>query len=151
MVLIVTFLLQTTGLICRIYISGRPPVTNLYSSAIFIGWGAVALCIGLELVFRNGLGSMASALIGIPTLLIADQLSYRDADTMGQLQAVLATNFWLATHVVCVTLGYAATFLAGILSVVFIVGSLIPGSVRSAILGESPTAPAREADGAIAR
>ena len=25
------------------YIQGRPPVTNLYSSAVFVGWGAVLL------------------------------------------------------------------------------------------------------------
>ena len=37
------------------------------------------------------------------------------------LQAVLDTQFWLATHVVCVTLGYATTFVAGLLGVVFII------------------------------
>ena len=36
-----TFVLHSFALICRIYISGRPPVTNLYSSAVFIGWGAL--------------------------------------------------------------------------------------------------------------
>ena len=36
-----TFLVHTLALIARIYISGRPPVTNLYSSAVFIGWGVV--------------------------------------------------------------------------------------------------------------
>ena len=39
------------------YISGRPPVTNLYSSAVFIGWGAVVLGIILEFVFRLGFGN----------------------------------------------------------------------------------------------
>jgi hypothetical protein len=31
------FLLHTLGLVTRMYLQGRPPVTNLYSSAIFIG------------------------------------------------------------------------------------------------------------------
>ena len=31
------------------------------------------------------------------------------------MQAVLDTNFWLATHVTCVTIGYSATFVAGLL------------------------------------
>ncbi len=35
------------------------------------------------------------------------------------LQAVLDTQFWLATHVVCVTLGYAATYVCGLLGVVY--------------------------------
>ena len=37
------FFIHTTGLIYRMVLQGRPPVTNLYSSAIFIGWGAVIL------------------------------------------------------------------------------------------------------------
>jgi ABC-type transport system involved in cytochrome c biogenesis permease subunit len=132
-VLVLTFLVHTIGFVCRIYISGRPPVTNLYTSAVFIAWGAVALCIGLEVVFKNGIGSLTAAKVGFLSLLIADQLAHRDGDTMGQLQAVLATNFWLATHVVCVTLGYAATFLAGVLSVVFIVVNLIKRLTQTGI------------------
>ena len=37
------------------------------------------------------------------------------------LQAVLDTNFWLATHVTIVTLGYAATFVAGFFGIVYVV------------------------------
>ena len=33
---------------------------------------------------------------------------------MGVLQAVLDTQFWLATHVTCINLGYATMFIAGI-------------------------------------
>ena len=39
------------------WLEGRPPVTNLYSSAIFIGWGAVLLGLVLERFFRNGIGA----------------------------------------------------------------------------------------------
>lgn len=115
-----TLLLHSFGLICRIYISGRPPVTSLYSSAVFIAWGAVLLAAGLELIFRNGIGSVAAAKMGFASLLIAQALSITDGDTMKPLQAVLSTNFWLATHVVVITLGYASTFLAGILAIIYI-------------------------------
>ena len=40
--LVLTFVVHSAGLITRMYLEGRPPVTNLYSSAIFIGWGAVS-------------------------------------------------------------------------------------------------------------
>ena len=56
-----TFVLHTLALVARIYISGRPPVTNLYSSAVFIGWGAVGLALILEYFFRNGLASVIAA------------------------------------------------------------------------------------------
>jgi ABC-type transport system involved in cytochrome c biogenesis permease subunit len=36
------------------------------------------------------------------------------------LQAVLDTQFWLATHVVCITFGYATTYVAGLLGLVYI-------------------------------
>jgi hypothetical protein len=35
------FVIHTGGLFLRMYIQGRPPVTNLYSSAIFVGWATV--------------------------------------------------------------------------------------------------------------
>jgi ABC-type transport system involved in cytochrome c biogenesis permease subunit len=39
---------------------------------------------------------------------------------MEMMRAVLDTNFWLATHVVVVTLGYASTFVAGLLAILYI-------------------------------
>jgi len=129
--LVVTFIVHSGGLITRMYLEGRPPVTNLYSSAVFIGWGAVLLGIFLERFFRNGIGSATAAMIGFITLLIAHHLSM-DGDTMEMMRAVLDTNGWLATHVVCVTLGYASTFLAGFLALTYIVrGAFTPSLDRA--------------------
>jgi ABC-type transport system involved in cytochrome c biogenesis permease subunit len=129
--LVVTFVLHSLGLITRMYLEGRPPVTNLYSSAVFIGWAAVLLGIFLEKFFRNGIGSATAAMIGFITLLIAHHLSM-DGDTMEMMRAVLDTNGWLATHVVCVTLGYASTFLAGFLALTYIVrGAFTPSLDRA--------------------
>ncbi|MEO6971411.1 MAG: cytochrome c biogenesis protein CcsA [Chthoniobacterales bacterium] len=129
--LVVIFLVHSAGLITRMYLEGRPPVTNLYSSAVFIGWGAVLLGIFLERFFRNGIGSATAAMIGFITLLIAHHLSM-DGDTMEMMRAVLDTNGWLATHVVCVTLGYASTFLAGFLALTYIArGAFTPSLDRA--------------------
>jgi ABC-type transport system involved in cytochrome c biogenesis permease subunit len=111
--------IHTFGLVFRMWLEGRPPVTNLYSSAIFIGWGCVVLGIILERVFAVGLGSAVASFAGFVTLIIAHNLSM-DGDTMEMLRAVLDTNFWLATHVVVVTLGYASTFMAGLLGVTYV-------------------------------
>jgi ABC-type transport system involved in cytochrome c biogenesis permease subunit len=118
-----TFVLHTLALVARIYISGRPPVTNLYSSAVFIGWGFVLLCLILENVFRLSIANAVAAIGGCATLIVAHNLA-GDGDTMKVLQAVLDTQFWLATHVVTVTMGYATTFLAGGLATAYIFGSL---------------------------
>ena len=114
-----TFVLHTYALICRIYISGRPPVTNLYSSAVFIGWAAVLFALVFEKIYRFGIGNLLAAMIGFPTLFIAYNLA-GDGDTFQVLQAVLDTQFWLATHVVCITLGYSTTLLAGVLGLVYV-------------------------------
>ena len=46
------------------------------------------------------------------------------------MQAVLDTQFWLATHVTCVTLGYATTFVAGLLGLIYVVrGVFTPSTV----------------------
>lgn len=114
---------HTLTLIARVYLSGRPPVTNLANSGIFIGWGAALLAVGIERVHRKGLATFTAGLVAFPTLVVAHVLSF-DGDTMKVLQAVLDTNFWLATHVVCITLGYSAMFLAGIIAIVFVVGGV---------------------------
>ena len=114
-----TFGLHTFALWSRVYISGRPPITNLYSSAVFIGWAAVLLGLLLEFFYKRGLGNALSAIAGFATLLIAYALA-ADGDTFTVLRAVLDTQFWLATHVVCITLGYSTTFVAGLLGILYI-------------------------------
>jgi len=114
------FVVHTFGIIFRMVLEGRPPVTNLYSSAIFIGWGACVLGLVLERVYRIGLGSAVAGMAGFVTLLIAHNLAL-GGDTMEMLRAVLDTNFWLATHVVTVTIGYASTFVAGLLAITYVV------------------------------
>ena len=116
---LLAWILTTAGIATRMWLEGRPPVTNLYSSALFIGWGAVALCLVLEMSYRNAIGSVAAGLIGFATLLIAHHLSLT-GDTLEMMRAVLDSNFWLATHVVTVTIGYSATFLAGFLALIYL-------------------------------
>jgi len=127
----IAWLLATAGIAARMWLEGRPPVTNLYSSALFIGWAAVGLCLVLEAVYKNAIGSAAAGLIGFGTLLIAHHLSL-DGDTMEMMRAVLDSNFWLATHVVTVSIGYSATFLAGLLAIIYILRGVFTRSLDRA-------------------
>lgn len=119
----VAFVVHTLAIVGRIYISGRPPVTTLYSSAVFMGWGVVLLGMIVECVFRLGVGNIVASVIGAMTLGIAHFLS-GDGDTFPVLQAVLDTQFWLATHVTCITLGYSATALAGMLGAFYVLAGI---------------------------
>ena len=117
-VLGVALLVHTLGLVLRVVLQGRPPVTNLYSSAVFVGWGAVVVGALLERWYRNGFGTAVAGGSGFASLIVAHHLA-RDGDTMEMMRAVLDSNFWLATHVVTITIGYSGTFLAGALAVAY--------------------------------
>jgi ABC-type transport system involved in cytochrome c biogenesis permease subunit len=129
--LLLSLTIHTFGLFSRMYLQERPPVTNLYSSAIFIGWGAVIVALILERIFRDGIGAACAGAIGFTTLIIAHHLA-GSGDTLEMLQAVLDTNIWLATHVVAITTGYSAMFLAGMLAVIYIVRGVFTRSLTPA-------------------
>lgn len=121
-VVALTFCLHTFGLVARVYMQGYAPVTNLYSSAVFLGWFCVVMGLFIEWIYKNNLGTSLSAVIGFITLIIAHNLA--DGDTMEMMQAVLDSNFWLSTHVTSVTIGYSATFMAGIIAIVYIIAGV---------------------------
>ncbi|BDG10874.1 cytochrome c biogenesis protein [Anaeromyxobacter paludicola] len=111
-------IVHTGGLASRVILQGRPPVTNLYSSAVFVGWGAVLLGVVLERIYRKGFGTAVAAAAGFASLIVAHHLT-GDGDTMEMMRAVLDSNFWLATHVVTITIGYSGTFLAGAIAIAY--------------------------------
>src|SRR5207244_3846687 len=114
-----TLVLHSWSLIARMYIQARPPVTNLYSAAVWIGWGCVLLGLLLEYLYRNGIGTIVAAVPGFLTMLLAHHLA-GSGDTLQMMEAVLDTNFWLATHVTIVTFGYVATVVAGVIGLIYV-------------------------------
>jgi ABC-type transport system involved in cytochrome c biogenesis permease subunit len=119
-----TFLVHTLALFFRMYISDRPLVfvTNLYSSAIFIGWCSAAIGLVVEKLRGRGIGTALTGVAGASSLIVAHFIDLgMEGDKLEMMQAVLDTNFWLATHVTTVTFGYAATFVAGLLGMAFII------------------------------
>jgi len=145
---VVGLAVHASGLCFRMALEGRPPVTNLYSSAIFIGFGAVVLGLVLEAFWKNDIGLVISSALGFVSLIIAYHLSL-SGDTMEMMRAVLDTNFWLATHVVVVTLGYASTFVAGFLAVQYIILGVFTPNLNRAMKAGTPSMGAA-AVGAIA-
>ena len=123
--LILFVILHGLGMLARMYLMDRPLVfvTNLYASAIFIGFTSIVVALLIEKVQKLGIGSAVAATIGFITGIIALHLR-GEGDTLEMQQAVLDTNFWLATHVTTVTFGYAATYLAGALAIAFIIGGI---------------------------
>ncbi len=102
--------LLSLGIAARMYILSRPPVATLYESVIFVAWGSVLL----GLLFRKSSSALLPAALasGVGLVMVSHGLT-QGTDTMGMLMAVLNTNFWLATHVLTITGGYAASILVG--------------------------------------
>jgi len=128
LLLVLALVIHSGGLLIRMYLQGRPPVTNLYSSAVFIGWGTVLIGLFLERMFKDGIGTATGGFIGFATLVIAHHLA-GSGDTLEMLQAVLDTNIWLATHVVTIAVGYSAMFLAGMLAAVYVIRGVLTKSM----------------------
>ncbi len=113
--LVITIAIHGAAILARIMILGRPPVGTLYESMLFVSLLA-ALC-GLYLCWkREGAeGALAGSIIGLGVLIFADIFA-RDGDTLEMLTAVLNTNFWLGTHVICITAGYSFSLITGVMA-----------------------------------
>src|SRR5262249_42406277 len=98
----------------------------------------------LERIYRLCIGNIVAAFAGFVTLLIAHNLAL-GGDTMEMLRAVLDTNFWLATHVVVVTLGYASTFVAGLLAILYIVLGVFTPMISQKLKARSSAPPSGKA------
>jgi ABC-type transport system involved in cytochrome c biogenesis permease subunit len=134
--ILATFVVHFAALGARMYLMDRwfVFVTNLYSSAVFIGLGCVVLGLVIELMWGNGIGNVVGSALGALSLVIGHNLAAGGEDTIEMMRAVLDTNFWLATHVTCVTLGYTATFVAGFVGILFILRGFFTRSVDTEML-----------------
>ena len=122
-VLGVAFLPHTMGIVMRMMIMGRPPMTNLYATFLFVAWISVLLCFLMEYAQKNGLGLLTSSVSGLALLMLSSRFA-SEGDALGKVVAVLDSNFWLSTHVVCITTGYAGCFVAGIVGHAYVLQCL---------------------------
>lgn len=114
-----------TGITMRCIIRERPPITNLYETIIFIAAVSVIVALFAEWITKMSIGLAAAVILGSSLMFLSIRYEAMEAsDTMGQLQAVLDTNFWLATHVTVINIGYAAGMLAAIVSHFWIIGKM---------------------------
>ncbi len=113
--LFVSVLLLTAHQVIRFIIMRRPPVTDLPSSFLFVAW--VLAVAGTVMSFRKPsiarVGVLLASLSTLVLLYLA-RLVTGASDRFGVVQAVLDTNFWLTTHVLVVTGGYAGIIASGV-------------------------------------
>lgn len=114
------------GIVLRCVLRGRPPVSTLYETILFITACGVLVALIVEWIHRQRIALSLAAALGALGMFVAYRFELTDGqDTMPQLVAVLDTNFWLATHVTTVTVGYSAGLLAGFVAYVYLLGKLV--------------------------
>jgi ABC-type transport system involved in cytochrome c biogenesis permease subunit len=105
------------AIVIRCLIMHRPPVGNLYDTIIFIGTTGVIFALIIEWMSRKRFALGLAPILGLGLIMLARRYEVGDAgDHLDPLVAVLDSNFWLATHVITITLGYSAGLLAAMLS-----------------------------------
>ncbi|MEN9353259.1 MAG: hypothetical protein RL318_584 [Fibrobacterota bacterium] len=100
------------GMILRMIITLRPPVTNLYETFLFVNAVTVPVLLWVGWWRRWSVGAALASLTGLLLLLVAQSFG-ADGDTMPVLVAVLDSNFWLTVHVLSITIGYGGVVASG--------------------------------------
>ncbi len=103
---------QAYGFILRMQIADRPPVTNMYESVIWVGFGIAAIALTFELIYKAKYYLLAAAPLAVMCLILADSLPAVLDPSISPLVPVLRDNFWLSIHVPTIALSYASFALA---------------------------------------
>ncbi len=104
--------MHATGIALRCAVAGRPPVTNMYESMIWVAFVVVALGFIFFALYRATPYLLAALPVGCLVLLLVQQIPVAVPGSIEPLQPVLRDNFWLATHVLTETASYGAFALA---------------------------------------
>ena len=86
--IVLALLVHFGGVAARVVISGRPPITNLYSSFVVVAAGCVLILLLVEGRTKLGLGNLLGSACGFLTLVYAWTLSIDQGDTFTVLRAV---------------------------------------------------------------
>jgi ABC-type transport system involved in cytochrome c biogenesis permease subunit len=111
-----TVLLQTIYIGFRVYISGRAPITNMYETVLFSGYGALILSMIITAYRKEKLFMIIGLAYNVLTLMMLHFSGGMLNPAISPLVPVLRDNFWLSTHVTTVILSYGAYALSWILA-----------------------------------
>src|SRR5207237_4163325 len=103
---------QAVGIVMRCMIAGRPPVTNMYESIIWVSFAVSFFGMIFFVRYRAPIYLLAALPVTLIALLLVHQMPIAMPARIDPLVPVLRDNFWLTIHVLIITLSYAAFALA---------------------------------------
>ena len=96
------------GTTLRCLVAGRPPVTNMYESVIWVSLGIFIFASILYAIHRQAIILAVATFLSAFGLIAADAAPAVLDPSIHPLVPVLRSNYWLTVHVLTITLGYAA-------------------------------------------
>jgi cytochrome c-type biogenesis protein CcsB len=103
---------HASGIVMRCLIAGRPPVTNMYESIIWVSFAVSFFGMIFFTRYRTPVYLLAALPVTLVALLLVHQMPIAMPSSIDPLVPVLRDNFWLTIHVLTITLSYAAFALA---------------------------------------
>lgn len=107
---------QLSYITLRIIISGRAPVTNMYETVLFSGFGALILALIIGHLRQEKMYLYAGLFYSLCTLMMQNFAGGMLSSSIGPLVPVLRDNFWLSTHVTTIIVSYGALALSWVLA-----------------------------------
>jgi cytochrome c-type biogenesis protein CcsB len=103
---------HASGIVMRCLIAGRPPVTNMFESIIWVSFAVSFFGMIFFMRYRTPVYLLAALPVTLTALLLVFQMPIAMPSSIDPLVPVLRDNFWLTIHVLTITLSYAAFALA---------------------------------------
>ncbi|MDP3722860.1 MAG: cytochrome c biogenesis protein CcsA [Candidatus Omnitrophota bacterium] len=103
-------LLHGLGILTRVILGGRPPVSNFYETMLWLPFVTVALALVLERIHRARAVAPAAAVLAGAILWLADVLPLDSS--IVPVVAVLRSHLWLTIHVLTIVASYGVLTLA---------------------------------------
>ena len=127
--------LEMTGLILRILISGRAPITNMYETVMFSGFGGLIIALIIYQIKKEKIFISAGLAYNVLCLMMMQFANNMLDSSIKPLVPVLRDNFWLSTHVTCIILSYGALALSWMLANLIMIQKILGKSKESTKLG----------------
>lgn len=115
-VTVLSIAIQIAAMTMRVLISGRAPVTNMYETVMFSGFGALMISCIITLMRKEIIFVIAGLSFNVLTLMMMKFANGMLDPGISPLVPVLRDNFWLSTHVTTVILSYAALALSWLIA-----------------------------------
>ncbi len=123
--------IELAGMVLRIFISGRAPITNMYETVMFSGFGALILSFALTIWKKERLFLLGGLAYNVLCLMMMKFANNMLDPSISPLVPVLRDNFWLSTHVTTIILSYAALALSWIIANVVLIRQVFKGSTST--------------------